>query len=91
MEKIKDVVDSFSNRVSEFDSELKRLTKIEERLDAEIVTHLEEIRGLEKALNYSSMPYEAKCLLETELIKVKRNVNELCSFLGRSEKFTNLK
>ena len=68
-------------------NEWDRLTAIECRVSSRLDAIQVEIVGLEKAIGFTSIPYEARAVIENQLKIKKGNANDLCVYLGKAKAY----
>ena len=85
MEKLVDIKDLFFGtleKAQEIEKEFKRLGIIEERLTNKLRAEKERIALLEKTMNYASVSYDVKTILEGLCHDAKKQANDIAWMLG---------
>jgi hypothetical protein len=75
------------DNAKEIDNEWERLNKIEKRLTEKLDNIKAEVTGLIKADGLTSIPYEARRVIESQTIQKKHSANTICDFLGISRAY----
>ncbi len=75
---VKDLIEGFNqvvDKAKDLEREFQALTDIKNRCNEKLKKVNEEIKGLDKALTYASISYEAKKVIEAKIISCKELAN----------------
>lgn len=85
--RLDDMFKDVMQKAEDYQEEMERLYKIENRIRNGMKKAQDELRGLEKAVSFSSISYEARQLIEGSIAEKKLEINACCGLLGEKKLF----
>lgn len=85
--KVADILKDAVESSNEIVKEMERLYSVEKRVSEELEELKTQISGLDKAVGFSSISFEARKVLECTLKVKKERANHLAWVLGQSEAY----
>uniref|UniRef100_A0A6M3L988 Uncharacterized protein n=1 Tax=viral metagenome TaxID=1070528 RepID=A0A6M3L988_9ZZZZ len=87
---VKNVIESFNSTVEkakELEKEFSLLLNIKSNVQSSLTDVIDEIKGLEKALSFSSISSEARKAIEEKVYEGKLRANHYAYLLGESRPY----